>query len=65
MENFQISSNVLKVTTIRSSSLWMDSSLADNSLWGKQKSDTTPSSGGFEASDHQGAEPPEGNALQK
>lgn len=31
MENFQISSKVLKVTTIRSWSLWIDSSLADSS----------------------------------
>lgn len=38
MENFQISSKVLNVTTIRSWSLWMDSSLADSSLRGRERS---------------------------
>lgn len=51
MENFQISSNVLNVTTSRSWSLWMDSSLADSSFQGRHRRETSP--GGFGGSAHQ------------
>lgn len=61
MENFQISSKVLKVTTIRSWSLWIDSSLADNS-YGEE---TVPGEAGGFRHLATGTEPRSTNTSQK